>query len=828
MTKTSDISTTTPQTPAPVDPTSKQLPTTGDSETTRQTIVNIEDPVVDSMSRAVETGINNSKESDAEELTGKDIVGNDPEPKNNQSLLSKSVGTIKDNFKASPLGKVTNAAITGGKGVTSAALSGTKKLASAAMSTGSNIKGKVTGKIDSMTPWYVPKVSTMAKMSKSRLGRKGLAMAGGYALKKAKDKVGTVAKDTLSKAKDKGSDLAGKIGASGSKLKGKVTDKIDSMTPWYVPKVSTMTKMSKSRLGRKGLAMAGGYAMKKAKDKVGTVAKDTLSKGGEMGSKLLSGTKAIPGKSKSFMSTAGKLLPGMGMLGLPAAGMLSMFSGGDKTPSVPKATPAKPKTWWQKAKESFMKKTPGEASPSENKQSRLGSMVKSGWNKTKSLFGFGDDKTEQTKPRSSSGLVSRGIGGLKSTGGKLRDKAYGKIDSMTPWYMPKASTMVGMSKTKLGRKGLKIAGGYALNKAKGKIKDKVGTLKDRAGALKDKLIPSKPITRPIEPKSWWQKLKDKAADRRETRQTAAKERRAKIGGMFKSGWDKTKSFFGYGNEKPIAQSKPKTSSGLLAKGVGGLRKAGGKLKDKAYGKIDSMTPWYMPKASTMVGMSKTKLGRKGLKIAGGYALNKAKGKIKDKLGSAKDLVAAKGKSLLTKSKSAFQDRIKKPVPGSRLSGYMDQASSLLGTAKEKTTSMGKKAASSVKGVPGKLKAAKEQIKQDGIKGTLTDAVKSSSGVAKDMLAKASTSSIGSGILKGASTLREKTKSAGAAMMRGVENYGKDKSEDETPPSNNAVSTTNSSSNSTTVINKYDTDTISRWRSKYIDEQHKPGHYSLYS
>ena len=791
----------------------------------RQTITDIEEPVVESMSRAVETGIINSKESQLDEApTGSQIVGPGPVPDNKQSLISKTGSLLKNNFKTSPLGKVTDSTITGGK-----------NLFAGTVAAGSKLKGKVTDKIDSVTPWYVPKVSTMAKMSKSRLGRKGLAMAGGYALKKAKDKVGIVAKDTLSKAKDKGSDLVSKIGSSGSKLKGKVTDKIDSMTPWYVPKVSTMAKMSKSRLGRKGLAIAGGYALKKAKDKVGTVAKDTLSKGGEMGSKLLSGTKAIPGKSKSFLSTAGKLLPGMGMLGLPAAGMLSMFSGRDKTPSVPKATPAKPKTWWQKAKESFMKKPLSEASPAEDKQSRLGSMIKSGWSKTKSLFGFGDDKTEQPKPRSSTGLISRGIGGLKKAGGKLRDKAYDKIDSMTPWYMPKASTMVGMSKTKLGRKGLALAGGYALNKAKGKIKDKVGN-------LKDKLMPSKPA-----PGSRLSGYMDQASSLLGT----AKEKTANIVKMGKSkaipkksgNWftntisgaagyvkDKASSLLGAtGISKLYRPSpKPKSSPGLLTKGIGGLKKAGGKLRDKAYDKIDSMTPWYMPKASTMVGMSKTKLGRKGLALAGGYALNKAKGKIKDKLGSAKDLVAAKGKSLLTKSKSAFQDRIKKPAPGSRLSGYMDQASSLLGTAKEKTANMGKKLVSGIKSTPTKMKATREQIKQDGIKGTISGAVKSSSGAAKDMLSKASASSIGSGILRGASTLKEKTRAAGGAAMRAAENYGKSRSEDETPPSNNAVSTNNSSSNSTTVINKYDTDTISRWRSKYIDDQHKPGHYSLYS
>ena len=368
ISKVSDIVTTTPS--------GNAISSAG-----RQTITDIEEPVVESMSRAVETGIINSKESQLDEApTGSQIVGPGPVPDNKQSLISKTGSLLKNNFKTSPLGKVTDSTITGGK-----------NLFAGTVAAGSKLKGKVTDKIDSVTPWYVPKVSTMAKMSKSRLGRKGLAMAGGYALKKAKDKVGIVAKDTLSKAKDKGSDLVSKIGSSGSKLKGKVTDKIDSMTPWYVPKVSTMAKMSKSRLGRKGLAIAGGYALKKAKDKVGTVAKDTLSKGGEMGSKLLSGTKAIPGKSKSFLSTAGKLLPGMGMLGLPAAGMLSMFSGRDKTPSVPKATPAKPKTWWQKAKESFMKKPLSEASPAEDKQSRLGSMIKSGWSKTKSLFGFGDD-----------------------------------------------------------------------------------------------------------------------------------------------------------------------------------------------------------------------------------------------------------------------------------------------------------------------------------------------------------------------------------------------------------------------------------------------------
>ena len=81
-----------------------------------------------------------------------------------------------------------------------------------------------------------------------------------------------------------------------------------------------------------------------------------------------------------------------------------------------------------------------------------------------------------------------------------------------------------------------------------------------------------------------------------------------------------------------------------------------------------------------------------------------------------------------------------------------------------------------------------------------------------------------------STLAAASKGA-SAIYDGVAKFGgyqdpKEKEENNKPIVMN--NSTSSSTNNTTTINKYDTDTISKWRSGYVDQVHKPGHYSLYS
>jgi len=57
---------------------------------------------------------------------------------------------------------------------------------------------------------------------------------------------------------------------------------------------------------------------------------------------------------------------------------------------------------------------------------------------------------------------------------------------------------------------------------------------------------------------------------------------------------------------------------------------------------------------------------------------------------------------------------------------------------------------------------------------------------------------------------------------------KQQEQNSSAPGGTAVITNSSTSNNTTTINRFDTDVVSKWRSQYIDEQHKPGHYSMYS
>ena len=74
--------------------------------------------------------------------------------------------------------------------------------------------------------------------------------------------------------------------------------------------------------------------------------------------------------------------------------------------------------------------------------------------------------------------------------------------------------------------------------------------------------------------------------------------------------------------------------------------------------------------------------------------------------------------------------------------------------------------------------------------------------------------------KGASFLYDKT-----AKLGGYQDPEETKKDDKPIVMSNS---SNSNTTNNTTINKYDTDTISRWRSGYVDQVHKPGHYSMYS
>ena len=350
-----------------------------------------------------------------------------------------------------------------------------------------------------------------------------------------------------------------------------------------------------------------------------------------------------------------------------------------------------------------------------------------------------------------------------------------------------------------------------------------------------------------------------------------------------------------GNKTKQIISKPKTSPGILTKGVGGLKNVGGKLKDKAYGKIDSMTPWYMPKASTMMGMTKSRLGRKGLAMAGGYAMNKAKDKIKDKIGTTKNLMTTKGKSLMSKGSTfamksssvlkdklgetmgsigqpkkavlgkpkSFLDNIKSGFKQSKLGkmfgfGASDSdkqsktGSSLLGKIKTGAAGIGKKVQPAINSGKSFIQNQKSKLTNNNKSNYFTSSVDSlgtpgiestpgsdkpnisSSSPSRDILSRAAPMSekVQSTVLSDSAKLKERSRGKDKPNNSGNNNQSTNNNNSNTNNNDGGSSSTvisnSSNSTSTTTINKYDTDVVSRWRSGYIEDQHKPGHYSLYS
>lgn len=134
----------------------------------------------------------------------------------------------------------------------------------------------------------------------------------------------------------------------------------------------------------------------------------------------------------------------------------------------------------------------------------------------------------------------------------------------------------------------------------------------------------------------------------------------------------------------------------------------------------------------------------------------------------------------------------------------------------------------MKDVPAKLKSVKGKILK---KSEPVDSVQKSKESQPGLLTKfkkSSTMMAGSAVA-GATAAKEKAKSMAPGLKEKWREGTTPQKTDEKEQKPGIISnSTSSSSSNTTIINRYDTDTISRWRSKYIDDQHKPGHYSLFS
>jgi len=123
----------------------------------------------------------------------------------------------------------------------------------------------------------------------------------------------------------------------------------------------------------------------------------------------------------------------------------------------------------------------------------------------------------------------------------------------------------------------------------------------------------------------------------------------------------------------------------------------------------------------------------------------------------------------------------------------------------------------------------ESTDEDSPKSRLSGMMDAAKDKSKNFLQKAIPMSekMGSKALAGAAIMGQRSKQYIEKL--GENEIEKEKKEKEQAAGGGtAVITNSSSSSSNTTINRFDTDVVSKWRSQYIDDQHRPGHYSMYS
>ena len=506
----------------------------------------------------------------------------------------------------------------------------------------------------------------------------------------------------------------------------------------------------------------------------------------------------------------------------------------------------------------------------------------------KSLAAAGGKLAEKAIPAGKS-MLAKGASLAKTAGGKLKGKAFNAIDSVTPKYVPKTTTMLKMSKSRLGRKGLGMLAGHAIGKAKKRTGEVLGStgstlmrglktgrsaVQKATGKMPGKLsgkLKSKDST------SWWGTMKKRLSGTNLGRLVGKMSggsdndgdtpSRPSIGSRISKGLTGTKKYLGMGGTAAMAGARNFKEKALpigktmLGKSKNMLKAGGSKLKGKAFGAIDSVTPWYVPKASTMLKMSKSRLGRKGLAMAGKHALGKAKGKLTGKVASLSGKARATGAGLI--AKGATMAKRARPKISSGISGMTsripsisslmgtgltglagkskipDNVKTMLGKAKTGASSMGRSVSSRLKSATFNMKDRLSGVqslmgpgfgdKNTSPTGDSSSSIGSKLGIlkkgSKDLLSKIipSGEKTKSAMLKGTASLSEKARKFGSWATSKPGDSGESKT-------NNISSSNNMTSNNskTTTINRFDTDTISKWRSGYVDDQHKPGHYSTFS
>ena len=302
---------------------------------------------------------------------------------------------------------------------------------------------------------------------------------------------------------------------------------------------------------------------------------------------------------------------------------------------------------------------------------------------------------------------------------------------------------------------------------------------------------------------------------------------------------------------------------LLSKGSALATKSSSALKDKlgeTMGSIGQSKKAVRGKPKSFIdsiksGFKQSKLG-KMFGFSGSDSDNS-----QPQAGQSKKAVRGKPKSFIDSIKSGFkQSKLGKMFGSGEADSNQSRSipgSSLLGKIKSSSTKVGKRIKPIIKsgksfiqnqkskyiGKAGDNKPNKSNYFMDGM-----DSLGVSNNINPgDNKPSVSSSSPGRNLLSRAAPMGEKVKStvlSGVAKLKEKSRGLLDKSDNSNnnQPTNNNNSNTNnndggssstvisnsSNSTNTTTINKYDTDVVSRWRSGYIEDQHKPGHYSLYS
>jgi hypothetical protein len=282
--------------------------------------------------------------------------------------------------------------------------------------------------------------------------------------------------------------------------------------------------------------------------------------------------------------------------------------------------------------------------------------------------------------------------------------------------------------------------------------------------------------------------------------------------------------------KPIepAPAKPKSLLGKIASGAKSL------VTEHPLVKLFRKKKQTPDMGMSLVGKAKQKAAEKipGMLTSGKAAAIKATNSVTTTARKLPGMMKSKSQAL----KQAIDTRAKEP--NSLLGGAAKFAKTTGGKTMNIGKKIGSKAVEGGKKLVKKAKDTKDRIVTettgensdgDAPKDRLSGVVDAAKDKSKNFLQKAIPMSqkMGSKALAGAAIMGQRSKQF-IEKLGEAEIEKENKEKERATGGGTAVITNSSNSSSTTTINRFDTDVVSKWRSQYVDDQHRPGHYSMYS